>query len=183
MRRKLPFEWHELRYPANLITLTRLLLVPFILRALRQPGQRRRALVLLGIALGSDIIDGPIARHRGEVSNIGKIVDPVADKLLLNGTAWVLAGDGHFPRWVAYLLMVRDLAILLGSSLIYRQRDEIKMAQPLGKASTVAFGAAFLAYLIDGRRAGKPALVVALIAMIGSVLQYLLTFLRAFRQR
>jgi CDP-diacylglycerol---glycerol-3-phosphate 3-phosphatidyltransferase len=170
----------ELLYPANLLTYTRLLLVPLIVRDLPRPDRQRRAKLLLAAALFTDLIDGPIARHRGEVSEIGKVLDPITDKLLLNGTMFSLAQSGRFPRWIANLLLVRDIAILIGSALIFHRHTEIKMAQPLGKASTLGFGLALLLYLFDGPRSGRPVLHLALLALAGSVVQYGRTFLQAF---
>lgn len=171
----------ELGYPANLLTLLRLSLVPLIVRDLQHPDHRRRTVALVALALFTDIIDGPIARSRGEVSNLGKILDPITDKLLLNGTTLSMARGGRFPRWVAIMLLVRDILILAGSWLIYRRRTEIKTAQPLGKASTALFGASVLLYMVDGPRSGRPALILALLALGGSVVQYARTFLRSLK--
>lgn len=166
-------------YPANLLTIARLLLVPIILRDLRYRERRGRAFAMIAAALFTDIIDGPIARSRGEVSNLGKVIDPITDKLLLNGSVITLSRAGEFPRWVAALLLIRDIAILLGGLTIYRRRTEIQMAQPLGKATTVAFGAALLVHLALGPRRGRPFFYVALLAMAGSVIQYARTLYQA----
>ena len=91
--------------------------------------------------------------------------------------------DGRFPRRVALLLLGRDVAIVLGGILIYRRRAEIKMAQPLRKATTVAFGASLLLFLVDGPRSGRPALWIALTALAGSLIQYGYTFIESLRHR
>jgi CDP-diacylglycerol--glycerol-3-phosphate 3-phosphatidyltransferase len=181
MSRRPTVRLRELLYPSNLLTLARLMLVPFVLRDLARPEHRSRALTLLTAALLTDVVDGPVARHRGEVSDLGKVIDPITDKLLLNGTALALTRSSHFPRWVALLLVIRDMAIVLGGALIYRRRSEVKMAGAFGKATTFAFGASFLCYLLDGPRSGRPVLAVALIAMLGSFLQYGRLFWRALR--
>ena len=157
------------------------MLVPFVLRDLARPERRSRALKLLTAALLTDVVDGPVARRRGEVSELGKVIDPITDKLLLNGTAIALVRSGRFPRWVALLLVARDAIIVLGGVLIYQRRAEIKMAGSFGKATTFAFGASFLCYLLDGPRSGRPTLAVALLAMLGSFVQYWRLFWRAIR--
>jgi len=177
-----PFHIRELLYPANLLTIMRLILVPVILRDMRSREHPRRAGITLAAALFSDIIDGPIARSRGEVSNIGKILDPITDKLLLNGAALAFARAGRLPRWIVGLIIARDAAILLGSAVIYCRHTNIEMAQPLGKATTVAFGAALLFELLGRPRASRPLFLIALITMLGSVIQYGRTFVRAIHR-
>jgi CDP-diacylglycerol---glycerol-3-phosphate 3-phosphatidyltransferase len=174
---------HELLYPANLLTFTRLLLVPFIVRDLAHPEHWQRGKFLLAAALFTDLIDGPIARKRGQVSEIGKVLDPITDKLLLNGTMYSLVQTGRFPRWAALLVLIRDIAILIGSALIFHRHTKIKTAQALGKASTLGFGIALLLYLFDGPRRGRPVLYLAVAALVGSIVQYGHTFVREFGSR
>jgi CDP-diacylglycerol--glycerol-3-phosphate 3-phosphatidyltransferase len=176
------FQIRELLYPANLLTIARLVLVPVILRDLRSREHHRRAGIVLAIALFSDIVDGPIARSRGEVSNVGKVLDPIADKLLLNGAAIAFVRAGRLPRWIAGMLLARDTAILIGSVVIYRRHTSIEMAQPLGKATTVAFGSALLLELLDRPQASRPMFLIALTTMLGSIIQYGRTFLRYLRR-
>jgi CDP-diacylglycerol--glycerol-3-phosphate 3-phosphatidyltransferase len=159
----------------------RLLLIPGILQSIRNPNQRQRTIVLVALALLTDVIDGPIARSRNETSNLGKILDPITDKLLINGTAVTLASEGRFPVWAVRLLFTRDLAILLGGLVIYLRHAELKMAQPLGKATTAGFGATLLLELIDGQRSSRPVLWLTMLAMAGSIVQYTQTLLRAIR--
>jgi CDP-diacylglycerol--glycerol-3-phosphate 3-phosphatidyltransferase len=172
-----PIRAREVLYPANLLTLARLLLVPLIVRSLQQ-GTQRRATLLIGAALLTDVIDGPIARARGEVSELGKVLDPVTDKLLLNATALTLARRQGFPAWVAGLLIVRDVAILLGSAAIYRKRTRIEVAQPVGKLTTVAFGLALLLHMLGGARRSRWALLPAIALLAGSAIAYGRTFAR-----
>ena len=87
----------ELRYPANWLTLVRLLLLPPTIVYLRRPDGRLPALLCMGTALLTDAIDGPLARYRGEVSPLGKVLDPIADKLMLNITMLTLVRTRAFP--------------------------------------------------------------------------------------
>lgn len=172
----------EILYPSNLLTLSRLLMVPAILHNLRYPDRRWRAVSLVGVALLTDALDGPIARQRHEVSSLGQVIDPITDKLLLNATALILSQKRGFPWWATIALFVRDILILLGSALIYRRKVEIAVAQPIGKAATASFGAALLAHTIDGTRSSRPILVVALATLVGSVIVYARLFIRAIRK-
>lgn len=175
------FQMREFAYPSNMLTLARLLMLPAALRYMRQPDRRWHALALFGIAMGTDAIDGPIARMRGEVSVLGKVLDPIADKLLIDTTALALSQAHGFPWWIARSLLLRDAAILLGSLLIYRHHAQITVAHPAGKLSTLALAAAMLLYLADGPRSGKPALYVALIPFGASMAVYARALLQALR--
>lgn len=171
----------ELCYPSNLLTLLRFVLVFPILRSLQHPEQRRRSLTLLSAALLTDVIDGPIARARGEVSELGKLIDPVTDKLLLNGSAIMLSRTANFPRWITTALLVRDAVILLGSLIFFRRSTQIAVAQPVGKASTMVFGAALLLHVVGGQRWSRPLLWLAVLLMGASTVVYGRVLLRSFQ--
>ncbi len=170
-------------YPSNLLTIARLLMLPAAIHALWDTSNdnRARALTTLGIAMLTDAIDGPIARHRGEVSELGKLLDPIADKLMLDATALVLSLRCKMPWWVTGLLLFRDAGILLGGTLVYRQRDQITVAHPAGKLTTVALTLALLLFIAGGPRWGKPALYLALIPLLVSMGVYLRSFWRVMR--
>lgn len=173
------FKLRELAYPANLLTIARLLMLPSAIRAMLRPEQRWRALSLMGIAMLTDAVDGTLARRRHEVSPLGKFLDPVADKLTINATALALTRARGFPWWATALLIGRDVAIILGGALIYRRRAEIAVAHPAGKATTLSLTVAMLLYIADGPRSGKPALYISLIPFAASILVYARQLLRA----
>lgn len=166
------FKLREFAYPANLLTLARLLMLPAAIRAILNPEQRWRALGILGAAMATDAIDGTLARRRHEVSPLGKLLDPLADKLMINATALALTRARGFPRWAVALLVGRDVAIVLGGALIYRRRAEIAVAHPSGKATTLTLTVAMLLYIADGPRSGKPALYLSLVPFVTSIVVY-----------
>lgn len=173
---------HELTYPANWLTLARLLLLWPTVSYLRRPDGRWPALICMAVALGTDAIDGPLARYRGEVSRLGAILDPIADKLVIDTTAITLSQTRGFPWWITSLLLLRDVGILLAALLIYRRHGQITTAQPAGKATTAALTVAVLLYTADGQRSGKPALYIALLPFSLSLWQYGQMFVRMMRQ-
>ena len=165
-------ETHELLYPSNLLTLSRLVLVPLTLAHLRRPGQRRAALTYLALAMFTDAIDGPIARSRGEVSRLGELLDPIADKLLIDGSAVILAQTRGFPWWATGLILFRDIGILSAAFVVLSRRAHITPAASTGKLTTALLTAAALLYLADGPRTGKPALYVAMVPFGLSFVEY-----------
>lgn len=183
--RNLPelIEPRELFYPSNLLTLSRLLLVVPTLASLRRSDRRRLALALLALAMFTDAVDGPIARARGEVSRLGELLDPVADKLMIDGAAIILSQTRGFPWWVTGLLLFRDLGIMAAAVLLIRRRARISTAASMGKLTTAIFAVAALLYLADGPRSGKPALYLALVPFALSFVQYGRRFLAAMQQQ
>jgi cardiolipin synthase len=67
-----------------------------------------------------DGLDGYLARKLDQMSRLGAVLDPVADKLTILGIAWILAAQGALPVWIAALMSLRDLIIVAGA-LAYRQ--------------------------------------------------------------
>jgi CDP-diacylglycerol--glycerol-3-phosphate 3-phosphatidyltransferase len=167
------FRLREFVYPANLLTLARLLMLPAAIRSIGQPDGRGRALGIMAIAMLTDALDGPVARHRNEVSALGKVLDPIADKIMINAMALRLSQTRGFPWWATGLLVARDLGIVVGAALVYRRRAEITLAHPTGKATTLALTAAMLCYIGDGERSGRPMLYVALLPFVASMAVYL----------
>jgi CDP-diacylglycerol--glycerol-3-phosphate 3-phosphatidyltransferase len=108
---------------------------------------------------------------------LGQVLDPIADKLMIDTAAITLSQTRAFPWWATGLLLARDLAILLGSLFVYRRRAQISVADPAGKATTMALAGAMILYLADGPRSGKPALYVALLPFAASLVVYARKFL------
>lgn len=176
------FHLREFIYPSNLLTLARLLMLPAALRYLRQPDGQWRALGVFGIAMVTDALDGPVARLRHEISPLGEVLDPIADKLMIDLTAVTLSKTRGFPWWATALLLVRDISIVLGGMLVYRRRAHITRAHLSGKATTFALTAAILLYIADGPRRGRPALYAALAPFLISMAVYGREFWRHFRE-
>lgn len=97
----------------NWITISRLLGVPILLYALHQPNSKLRwiALAVFLIAAGTDWLDGYLARRLEQVSDIGKFLDPLVDKLLVLAPLMALVEIGQVPAWGVFLILARELAI------------------------------------------------------------------------
>ena len=97
----------------NLVTMGRVVLVPFVLLFMDNYSPVRSfiaSLLYLGAAVG-DALDGYLARSRGEVSMLGKFLDPLADKLIVTAVLVFMVALGRVPAWVVVVLLARDLAI------------------------------------------------------------------------
>ncbi|MEX1212077.1 MAG: CDP-alcohol phosphatidyltransferase family protein [Balneolaceae bacterium] len=122
---------------SNLISLTRILLTGPILWIHASNGYESNVWVvlLILIAIFSDYADGWVARKRNEISELGKVLDPVSDKLM----AFFLFGYtvliGWIPVWYFCIGVARDLMIMTGSAWIKRLRGKVAMAVMSGKIS------------------------------------------------
>lgn len=119
----------------NLVSLLRLALIPVFLWLVAQ-GSHGWAGVLLGVIGATDWVDGYLARRLGQVTEIGKFLDPLADRIAV--ALAVIAGlvTGVLPAWFAWTLIVREVLIALGS--IYGWRNGVTKldVRYLGKLAT-----------------------------------------------
>ncbi len=113
----------------NLITGLRILLVaPFLWLLLKQ--HYDAALLLFTLASLSDALDGFLAKHYGWTSELGGLLDPIADKVLLIGAILTLGWLNALPLWLVALVIARDVVIVMGAAL-YHLRIERFHAAPL----------------------------------------------------
>lgn len=123
----------------NVITMARILCVPFFvwsLFAIQADSIARWFSVLIFIVIMiSDGIDGAIARKRGLITNLGKLLDPIADKALLGGALVALSILNEFSWWVTIVILVRELGIT-AYRLVVVQR-EVVAASSGGKLKTI----------------------------------------------
>ncbi len=120
----------------NAISLLRVLLVPLLLSFLLH-GEFRAALWVLLAAGISDALDGAIARRFNMMTELGAFLDPLADKALIIASVVALAWIGLLPRWLAALVIMRDLIIMGGAAAYYLRAGQLKMAPSIpGKVHT-----------------------------------------------
>ena len=103
----------------NLLTLSRIVAVPVLvlLVALRAPAADLAACAVFSVAAITDYFDGRIARNRRQISDLGRMLDPIADKLLVGAALMLLAGFGRLVPWAIYPAIVILLREILVSGL------------------------------------------------------------------
>jgi cardiolipin synthase (CMP-forming) len=105
----------------NLLSTVRILLIPVFVLLLVHRGTEAAGLLLLSGVVATDWVDGYLARHTGQVSNVGKLLDPVADRLAIGAALVTLVLRHAFPLWAALLVLVRDgAALVVGLVLLAR---------------------------------------------------------------
>jgi cardiolipin synthase len=134
----------------NVITLGRILLVPFIVWAIAS-SQMEIAFAIFVIAGVSDAVDGFLAKRFDMTSELGALLDPLADKALLVSIYVALGIWGAIPRWIVILVVSRDIMIVTAVivSWLFDKPIPMKplMVSKLNTASQVAFAALVLAAL------------------------------------
>lgn len=126
---------------ANLITIARILLAPvFIALLVVDDGElgtlRYAAAILFVVAIASDALDGHLARSRNLITDLGKLLDPIADKLLIGSALVCLSILGELWWWVTILILVRELGITVYR--FFALRDRVIAATWSGKFKTIA---------------------------------------------
>lgn len=173
------------RQTPNLITSARLALVPVVLWLLFEfwtnPMMRLVALLLLILAASTDGLDGGIARKRNLESNLGKILDPIADKALLSGSLITLSILGAVPWLATSIILVRELGITLYRLAVVRRR--VIAASGGGKFKTVMQIIAVCLYIAPFAFLGDWYLVFADIVLWFTVILTVWTGIRYLRPR
>jgi cardiolipin synthase len=131
----------------NVITVGRLLCLPIFVWLLLHDENRAAAAWLLGALGATDFVDGYVARHLHQTSKLGKILDPVADRLLLFVGIGAILYDGTVPIWFAVAVLVREVLVsvaTLALAALGAKRIEVTW---YGKAGTFANMFAFPLFL------------------------------------
>jgi cardiolipin synthase len=133
----------------NVITIVRLACLPVFLWLLFAQEDRVAAALLLGALGATDFVDGYIARHFHQVSDLGKVLDPTADRLLFIVGVGGIMIDGAAPLWFSLLVLVREVAV--GGAMVVLTALGMKRVDVSwwGKAGTLALMVSFPAFLLS----------------------------------
>ena len=148
--------------PANKVTLARILAIPVFLAVILAPWPEYlpqwpeaetwkpviAALVFIVIS-ATDAVDGHLARSRGEVTTLGKFMDPLADKLLVTAALLVLVELNVLPSWIALIIISREF-IVSGIRMVAASEGVVMAASWWGKVKTVTQIIAIVLFLVKG---------------------------------
>ncbi|MCX7020804.1 MAG: CDP-alcohol phosphatidyltransferase family protein [bacterium] len=134
----------------NLLSVTRLVMLPVVLYLVTLPDAWApwAAAGLMIFSMAFDGLDGLLARRWNAVTEFGKVIDPVADKVCIGAAAVVLVIYRDFPLWLAVVVLGRDALILLGGCLLRHRRRETPMSSYAGKAAAFVIGATLVVYTL-----------------------------------
>ena len=170
----------------NSITITRISVVPFLFFLLLSPGPFWSLVLAALFALASitDFLDGFTARKYNMITTMGKFLDPLADKIIINSAMILMIPIGRIDAWIVAIIIMRDL-IVDGIRSIASSEGIYIQASMLGKQKTVAQSIAVTALMIhysflglDAHFVGTVVLYVALVLTVYSGLDYFIKFYR-----
>jgi len=173
----------------NALTIGRIVLVPLLVVVLltkfegRMIFGVRKELVgaaIFGLASLTDWLDGYLARRRKEVTTLGQLMDPLADKLLVTAALVSLVQMGQAPAWMAAVILGREFAVTVLRAMAHA-RGHVIAASPLGKFKMVAQIVAILA-LILGRDHLGPLFIIGIVALWIATLTALASAVEYYRR-
>ena len=132
-----PSNWNA----PNVITAARIVATPFFLWALLADGGalgpwRWVAAIFFVVAIASDALDGYLARKHNLITDLGKLLDPIADKALIGSALIGLSILGELPWWVTIIILIREVGVTVHR--LFEARSVVVAAAWMGKLKTVA---------------------------------------------
>jgi CDP-diacylglycerol--glycerol-3-phosphate 3-phosphatidyltransferase len=176
----------------NSLTVGRIFLVPLLVVVLLTEFEGRMVLgvrkeivgaAIFGLASLTDWLDGYLARRRKQVTTLGQIMDPLADKLLISAALVSLVQMGLAPAWMVAVIIGREFAVTGLRSLAY-SRGVVIAASPLGKIKMMAEVGAVLLLILGGEHLqqlvvpGTIALWIVVVTALASAFDYYRRFTR-----
>lgn len=176
----------------NTLTLSRIFLVPLLVVVLLTKFAGRQVLgvdkdlvaaAIFGIASATDWLDGYLARRRKQVTPLGQMMDPLADKLLTSAAFISLVQMELAPAWMVAVIIGRELAVTALRSIAYSRGTSIP-ASPMGKVKMISEVVAILAMILGPLRLGRLAVLgpvalwAAVITAVVSAIDYYKNFMR-----
>ena len=172
----------------NLLSLLRLALVPMFAVVFFQPwpdAHTWAALIYL-IAFLTDIADGWIARRFNQITKLGRILDPLADKLMTFTVIVCISADHIIPLWAVVVFFCKELTMAIGGCLMYQRLGDVIPSNWLGKASTGVFFvvcAALVLFPAIPRPWATGLITFALALTLAALASYICQYWRAIHAR
>ena len=137
----------------NVLSFARIAAIPLFCWLTGRGDTRLMGIALFAIVVATDWVDGYVARRTGQVSELGRVLDPLADRLAIAAGLITFAIVGIFPFWAALLILLRDIAVLLGgAALLWGRRLRVDV-RGIGKVATFSLMLA-IAWIAWGNAGG-----------------------------
>src|SRR5687767_7151676 len=158
----------------NILSFARIASIPVFCWLSANERTRLWGILLFAVVVSTDWIDGYVARRTGQVSELGRILDPVADRLAIAAALVTFSIIDIFPIWAAALILVRDVAVLLGGAVVLWGRDIRVDVRWIGKIATASLMAAiaWIAWGNAGGPFGEVLLVGGWLAFVVGIVEY-----------
>lgn len=131
----------------NMLTILRFILIPFIFVSVIKRNYLV-TIILFTISAITDILDGFIARKYNYISDIGKLIDPLADKLTQLFLLLALTILGILPFWIFLIVFIKECTMVISASVLYKKDDVVVYSKWYGKMATTLFYLAIISSLV-----------------------------------
>ncbi len=176
------------RYIPNIISIIRIILVgvfTYVFFAF-YPDGIIAATVIFVLSGVTDVVDGAVARHFGWISSVGKVLDPIADKLMQCTVLLCLSLKGIIHWWLFVFFIVKECMMAAGAVFLFKKRNEVYGSKFFGKAATVLFYTLIAVILVWGSYMGDIVIdiicVVTALAAITALVLYSFSYLKNKKQ-
>ncbi|MCD6022081.1 MAG: CDP-diacylglycerol-phosphatidylglycerol phosphatidyltransferase [Actinomycetia bacterium] len=160
----------------NILSFARIATIPLFCWLAANERTRVWGILLFAVVVSTDWVDGYVARRTGQVTELGRILDPVADRLAIAAGLVTFAIAGIFPFWAALLILVRDVGVVLGGAVLLWGRNIRVDVRGIGKIATFSLMAA-IAWIAWGNAdgpLGDVLLVGGWLAYVVGIVEYYL---------
>lgn len=177
----------------NILSMFRIILIPIIVWVYFDKSIANNyliALVLVFVSAATDVLDGIIARKFNLITDLGKILDPIADKLTQFVVVFCLACDHPMMFTVAAIIFAKELMMLIGAVLFVKEGNETPYARWWGKLTTVVLYATMLLFILSAVLnvaladwLSVTAISLCIACLVFSFLNYALIFIEAKKKK
>lgn len=172
----------------NLITIFRIFLIPIFMvlylnKSFYYNGFPLWAVLVFLLAFFSDVLDGLIARNSNQITTLGKVLDPLADKLLRICVLCAFMVNGVLPLYLFIILVVLDILAIITGAILYHHKIIIP-ANFVGKATTIFMSLALFSCFFHNSIAPTDLIlvIIALIFVLITLIQYTVKFVRLYKK-
>ena len=166
----------------NILTIIRFILIPFIFTSVVNE-DFLATIIIFTISAITDILDGYIARKYNYITDIGKLIDPLADKLTQMSLLLSLAILKILPWWIFAIVFIKECVMIISASLMYKKEDVVVYSKWYVKLATVLFYLAIVCSLLINKfhfiisfRKDLYLYYLAILATIFSLVMYAIQF-------
>ena len=163
----------------NCLTLIRIALLPVVVWRFRK-GDSMGALIDYLLAMLTDAVDGFIARRYNQVTALGKLLDPLADKLSLVTLIALFVADGQIPLWLMGIILLKEVAMVVGGAVALK-RGIVVYALPIGKITTIAFITSIVVRFLGWRMTADVLLGVSVVLSMVALVWYSLDLMKKLK--
>lgn len=163
----------------NLLTVVRIALLPAVVWRFRR-GDSLSALVIYLIAMFTDAVDGIIARRFNQITTLGKLLDPIADKMCLLTLLGLFVADGQIPVWLLGIVLFKEALLIIGGGVALH-RGIVVYALPIGKVTTVTFIFSMIARFLAWRAVADALLCLSVSLSLLALVWYGIVVMRKMK--